>query len=336
MTQGKTRRAATFFSPPDWQIPTGVRNIDTQDSGLRTGVLDATLSILCNDAPMTAGRTSPSIDRRRVGALLRTWREERKIKAKDAAAHIGIDATTLGRIERGAHGLTREKIVAFMELYDVEDEAALNELIRAATEDPSKQWWYPYRTEISRDYLDFITLESQATDALVASGLAVPGILQCAAYAQEMQENALYGNLSERAEIFQTVRIARQRIITRTSRETHVQAVFAEGALQIKAASMPEQVAHLIALSRRPNVEIRVVPQDAPLTTHSYPSYSILDFSLPWVPVLHLDSPFGGMLSDEPSQVNLMRESFDFVCSNALSASETQQLLIEQLRKTEQ
>lgn len=286
--------------------------------------------------PMTAGRTSPSIDRRRVGALLRKWREQQDIKAKHAAAHIKVDATTLGRIERGAHGVGRDKISQLMDLYGVRDEAALNELVRAATEDPTKQWWYPYRDLITPQYLDFVTLESQAASVQTASVLGLPGLLQCPAYAQEMQETAKFAGLYEQSDTFQRVRMARQQVITRSARSAQVQAMFSEGALLVGSSVMQEQIAHMIALSRRANVDIRIIPFSAPLTMHSFVTYEILNFSHPWATTLHLDSMFGGMLTDEANQVDCMAEAFSFTWDNALSVEETREMLTKRLRETEE
>jgi transcriptional regulator with XRE-family HTH domain len=268
-----------------------------------------------------------------VGALLRKWREERKIKSKDAAAHIRVDATTLGRIERGEHGVNREKISTLMGLFEIEDAAALNELVRSATEDPSQQWWHPYRHQITPEYLDFIALEAQAISIRASSSLAIPGLLQCPAYAQEMQETATFAGLDELADTYQSVRLSRQQVITRSTRSARVEAVFSEAALLVGQASMKEQINHLIALGRRPNVDIRVVKLSAPLTTHSIATFEVLGFCHPWKPVVHLDSSFGGMLEDDAASVTRMEETFAFMQQYALPADKTREFLEARLEE---
>lgn len=283
---------------------------------------------------MTGKGALPTIDRRRLGALLRDWRDERRIKSKDAAAYIRVDATTLGRIERGLHGVGREKISALLELFEIDDPSALSELVRAATEDPTRQWWYPYRNLIAQAYLDLIALENRAISIQVATN-GVPGLLQSMSHAQAMQEAIPVPWFNSRAAELATVRMGRQQVITRTQQSTRLEAVFSEAALVGGHATMGEQIEHLIAMSKRPNVSIQILPFSAPLAARSVQATQILEFSHPWKPVLHLDSPFGGLLDDSSESVNLAKDLFAFVRDNALPVDETREFMKDQLRKIE-
>jgi len=278
----------------------------------------------------------PTIDRRRVGALLREWREERKIKSKDAAAHLRIDATMLGRIERGESVLTRDKISSLMGLYGVQDPAALEELVRAATEDPSQQWWHPYRHQVPQAYLDFIALEDQAISIQVSSGLTIPGLLQSPEYAHEMHTNVHFSEVAERIDTLVSIRMTRQQVITRALRSARLEAVFFEAALMGPEPFMSDQIRHLVGMSKRPNVDIRVVTFDAHLSARLAQPAQVLDFCHPWSPVVHLDSPFGGSLDEDPNAVSRAKEMFWLAQNNALPADETREFLEAQLRKIEQ
>jgi len=57
--------------------------------------------------------------RRQFGARLKSLRKQRKLTQKEAAAHIGAQATHLNKYESGMHAPPLEKIALFAELYGV-------------------------------------------------------------------------------------------------------------------------------------------------------------------------------------------------------------------------
>ena len=66
--------------------------------------------------------TSPTAQRREVGALLRAHRERAGLKAVDAARRAGISAAKLSRLERGLRGLQLADVQTLCTLYGLGDQ----------------------------------------------------------------------------------------------------------------------------------------------------------------------------------------------------------------------
>lgn len=284
---------------------------------------------------MAGRRATSTIQRRRVGSFLRTLRESRDpvVLSKDAAAHIGVDATRLGRIERGRYRITPEQVSGLLDLYGVTDRVTHEELCRATLEDPTSHWWYAYRKKITSSFMDFVALEDEATTIRLTSSTGIPGLLQCVAYAREMQATAMIKDVREKADALFSVRMARQQVITRLNSPARIIAIFPESALLPENPVMEEQVNHLIAMSNRPNVEIRIVDKRAPLSTCHPGTFSLMSFNDPWPMVVHMDSPYGGTLDESKDFVSYTEEVFSTLEEYALDQDSTREFLKDRTGK---
>ena len=87
--------------------------------------------------------TSPTAQRREVGALLRAHRERAGLKAVDAARRAGISAAKLSRLERGLRGLQLADVQTLCTLYGLGEEVTLALLASTqASREPG--WWEGY------------------------------------------------------------------------------------------------------------------------------------------------------------------------------------------------
>lgn len=285
---------------------------------------------------MTAGKNAkPTIKRRRIGALLRQYREQRapKILSRDAARHIGVDPVLLGRIERGEYRVKPDQISALLDLYGIEDPVVHTELRRSAMEPLDTGWWYPYRNKLIPEFLDFITLENEATKIKDVVAAGIPGLLQCLAYAQEIQETSSQDLIREDADLYVQIRLSRQQVINRRKDPAELHCVMAETALHSESASMAEQIAHMISMSRRENVTLQVMPLSAPIGMHINVQATQLTFRDPWTSVAYTPGLSSGVVQDGPLVTKNFDQRFSVLAQHALPEDRTRELLEERLKK---
>lgn len=288
---------------------------------------------------MTAAKqgkqAKPTIKRRRIGSLLRRYREECKprVLSKAAAQHIGVDPVLLGRIERGEYRIKPDQISGLLDLYGIDNPAAHEELFRAAVEPLDSGWWYPYRNQLNSSFLDFITLEDEALEIKDVIPSGIPGLLQCMEYAQEIQETSSLPWVRSEADMYVAVRMARQQVITRRKNPAFLHCVMAESTLHSESPSMGKQIAHMLSVSRRDNVELQIMPLKAAAGLHIDVQGVLLKFRDPWTQVAYTPGYGNGYLRDDPNVPRDFNIRFEHVSKHALSVEQTREFLKERLKE---
>lgn len=283
----------------------------------------------------TAKWAKATIKRRRIGALLRHYREacNPKILSKQAAHHIGADPVLLGRIERGEYRIKPLQIEALLDLYGIEDRLVHDELRRAAMEPLDSGWWYPFRTKLSPSFLDFVTLENEATEILSVAPAGIPGLLQCMSYAQEIQETDPSPSIRQDADLYVQVRLSRQQAVLRTRDPAKLRCVMSESSFYSSSRSMADQIGTLLSLSERDNITIRVVPMDAPVGAQISVQSNILKFRSPWPTTMRLTTLGYGVMVDDQETTKRSEQLFCALEEDALPADGTRDFLEERLKK---
>lgn len=285
---------------------------------------------------MTTGKQAkPTIKRRRIGALLRHYREAHrpKILSKVAAQRIGVDPVLLGRIERGEYRIKPEQIEALLDLYDVTDPGIYIELRAAALEPLDSGWWYPYRHKLSPTFLDFVALESEAHEILAVTPAGISGLLQSMSYAKEIQETDPISEIREDADMYVQVRLSRQQAIVRSRNPAHLRCILPEAAFHSRSLSMADQIQHLLSLMLQENVHIQVMPMDVPVGQQIDVQCNLLKFSDPWNPVMQTSVLGGGVLREDPVTIKAAESRFDALAHAALPVDRTREFLEERLNK---
>lgn len=286
---------------------------------------------------MAATRSTPSLTRRRLGALLRSYREggEKKILSKTAAKHIGVESTVFGRMERGEHRIHPKQIEKLLELYGVDDPEIHAELRRACMEPFDAGWWYPYRNEIKSDLLDYVALEGSATEILSVVPIGVDGLLQSPNYVRHIQAHALVEAAQEREDLLVAFRMARQQVITRTANPVRHRSLTSEVTFQENSPVMAEQIRYMLGLSFRENIEIRIMEMTSPYTRQMYTHSQIMSFRNPWPSVLATVGMDTTQLTDNAEELERANQYFDGLVSHSLSIEDSRSLLTERLETIE-
>ncbi|MFC8981002.1 helix-turn-helix domain-containing protein [Streptomyces sp. NPDC057411] len=275
---------------------------------------------------MTNKRATKTLNRRRVGAQLRRWREAAGFtSSKEAATALGWNQVNFSRIEQGVYNTVADQVREMAALYKVTDPDLIDEVIRAAEDPHGTGWWSAYRGKVSQALLDFIALESEAEVIRVQHPAVIPGLLQAPGYVREMVKDE--ANRDQLA----AVRLARQEVLGRTDSPVEFHALISEAALYHRFGDRPEvmkeQLHRLLEVSDRENITMQIVPLDVPAYAAANQAMTVMEFRKPWEPILSIDDSLGGSLVEDAEKVTRLDELFFRVADVSLTAAKSRDLI---------
>ena len=107
--------------------------------------------------------------RRLVGGALRRYRENVGYALEDAARVLECDRSKISRIETGQRGIRPKELRELLTEYGVPASEQLA-LVSIASRGGQHSWWHPYTDTMSDAYLDYVIMESAASE-IMTSGL---------------------------------------------------------------------------------------------------------------------------------------------------------------------
>lgn len=206
---------------------------------------------------------SPTVRRRRLGSELKRLREAVRKSREDVAATLGMSVPTISRIESGRSGVRLFVVRAMLDLYGVTDPALREELEDHARAGARQGWWSQYASAVNPGYSTYIGLEADARELRDYEALVVPGLLQTEAYARAtVQPVGLPDLPGDVVEQRVRVRVERQQRLVGPN-PLELRAIIDEAVIRRIVGGrdvMREQLQHLAAAARQPNVRLQVVP----------------------------------------------------------------------------
>ncbi|MCZ7417374.1 helix-turn-helix domain-containing protein [Streptomyces sp. WMMC897] len=249
-------------------------------------------------------RSAPTARQRRLGAELRKLREKIGVSATEASELLGIERTKVSNIETGRAGISAERLRAMACVYECSDSALVNALA-AMTGERSRNWWEEYRGILPAGFLDLAELEHHATELRVAHAMHIPGLLQTREYAHAVFDQVVPPLTPPQLEHRVSHRLKRQDVIFRSDPVTYT-AFIHEAALRMLfggRATMRRQLHHLIDMSERPHITVRIVPFSAGAYPGAGQSIGFAMGQVPALDTVQLDTAHGSELVGSESQL---------------------------------
>ncbi|MBT2387595.1 helix-turn-helix transcriptional regulator [Streptomyces sp. ISL-11] len=273
-------------------------------------------------------RYGPAVRRRKLGAELRRQRELAGLTSLDAARAVGWHQSKVSRIETGSSGVKSADVALLLDAYQVTDpelRALLGALCGAGSADAEggrRGWWYAYRNLLPSAYLDFISLESEASRLRTLETAVVPGLLQTPAYARAVTRAALNDPPPEQVEELVRVRMARQSVL-RGEKPLELCAVLDEAVLRHEVGGrevMAGQLRHLVETGSQGHVRLHVLPFSSsghigitgPFVIFSFPRIADLD-------VVVLDHLTSSLYLERKEDLRAYGAAFSTLRTHALS-----------------
>ncbi|MGH3648154.1 MAG: helix-turn-helix domain-containing protein [Micromonosporaceae bacterium] len=275
-----------------------------------------------------------TIQARQLGRHLRELRKEAGVSVVVAAGEIGVSDATIYRFESGTSVPRPPDVMVLCSAYGA-DERIAEALVALSKEADAPGWWRSYDGAIPRWFDTFVSLENAAEHVRAYDDSRVLGLLQTRRYAEAMIRALLppevdQEGVSKRVD----VRLRRQHIIERRN-PPQLDVILGEAVLLRSpgVAVMTEQLSHLDALSRRPNVTLRVLPRDVlhrGLECGS--SFTMLDFptdrrGIGEPPMVYADNLTGAAYLDKPGEVEAYSGVWKSLVRDALSPAESRTVI---------
>jgi transcriptional regulator with XRE-family HTH domain len=264
--------------------------------------------------------------RRRLGGELRRLRKLADLSGRDLGAQIGVDQSTVSRIERGDQKTVKVAVlVGWCKATDAPDDqqAAILALAESILTGPTS--WEAASENGSTDFAAEVA-DLEARTGLLSNyqPAAVPGLLQTPAYARRLLSSGPSGPPSDLASRV-LGRIERQQVLYDAAKRFRF--VIPEAVLRWPYGPPDdpavydehrEQLAMIERAMARPNVGVGILPL-APVAPWRTAGFVIFDEVKGDEPQVHLEWLTRPYNISEPDQVEMCRQAF----ANLLGASVT-------------
>ncbi|HZZ52216.1 MAG TPA: helix-turn-helix transcriptional regulator, partial [Pseudonocardia sp.] len=211
----------------------------------------------------------PVLAKKRLATALRELRENSGQTLERVAGELLISVSKLSRLEKGQGVPQQRDVRDLINFYGIASSQLGEDLMRWARDGRRRGWWEEYNDVLSPEQDDYIAYETEATVNLAFTIPHIHGLLQSEKYSRAML--SAFG-LSENGEEFE--RLAETRSIRQQNLDARpglqpleLRVVLHEVCLtshfQQSAEVRTEQLQHLLDVSDRENVEVRVLRADS-------------------------------------------------------------------------
>lgn len=273
-------------------------------------------------------RSAPTERQRRLGAELRRLRVAAGITTEQAAALLGVPRTNVPNMESGRSGISAERVRTLADNYGCADQALVEALASMAA-GRQKGWWEAYRGQLRDAFLDIAEMEWHATRLRIAVTVHLPGLLQTDDHARAVFEAVIPRLPSDEVDIRVAHRIDRQQVLDRPSPPV-LDVILHEAALRMEfggPAVARRQLEHLLLMSERETVTLRVIPFKAGGFPGAGQSVVYAEAAVPRLDTVELDSTHGPEFIDSEVQLGKYRAQLDAACTVALTPEDSRDFI---------
>ncbi|GCB46366.1 helix-turn-helix transcriptional regulator [Streptomyces sp. NL15-2K] len=271
-----------------------------------------------------AARTSPTERQKRLGAEVRRMRTAAGLTGEYAAGLLGVDRGKISNIESGTRAISPERLRTLACNCDCDDEAYIDALAEMA-QPTERGWWEKYRGSLPAGILDIAELEHHAVRIRSVHLIHMPGLLQSSDHAQAVFKAALPPLPEHEVALRLAHRLERQRVLEGDTPTEYV-GILHEAALRMQFGGRKVargQLEHLLAVSERPHVTLRVIPFEAGSFPGAGQTVIYLEGPVPRLDTVQIDSAHGPEFLYQDAQLSKYRTQLDWMEDRALSPEES-------------
>jgi transcriptional regulator with XRE-family HTH domain len=229
-----------------------------------------------------ANRVAPvEVKKRRLRGELRQARLAADMTQRTAADKLVWSISKIVRIEQGTVPVAPTDVRAMLQLYGVEDEALVDDLVQLAKDAREDKGWGEFSDILSPASLELFGNEPAAKVIYKYEPSVVPGLFQTEDYARSLLKALGYPD--DQVERRLEVRIARQRLLESPIRPD-LNFILGEAALIRPVGGeqvMRRQFAHVLELMDRQGITVWLLPFAAGAHRSMGSAFTILQFQDP-------------------------------------------------------
>lgn len=226
-----------------------------------------------------------------VGGMLRRYREAIGFSLASAARVLGLDQSSLSRVEQGRRTISRSELLWLLEELGASEEA---EQALATIAADLSVWWRKYASSLPSAYVDLAAFLTCAEKITVFESRQIPLLLQTPSYSQILA--SADRALSDRASLVLPGMVEDLQKEIVESGEAALQFLIGEAALRNHVGdgdTMRDQLAQLDIGSG--TSDLRVIPlSSTPNPAFWTSSLTFIEFPAEVESVVHLGGPGGG------------------------------------------
>jgi transcriptional regulator with XRE-family HTH domain len=272
------------------------------------------------------GDHEPTIRSRELGEGLRRAMERAGLNGAQAAHQLGLSPSWISRLLSGKRNVTAVQVAGFLALCRVTG-TERDRLLALCDEQHIPGWFQQHGSRLPQQLVTLIDHETKAVAISEFQEPGVPGLLQTGDYARALLSRS--GNVpAEEVENRVAARLARQSLFSRDQPARFTFYVH-EFALRLPVggpAVMLDQVEHLLRMSKRPFLTLRVVP--AALGAHAgmAGAFTLLEFA-DFRPVVYLESTTASLFLEQPVEIEAYQHILESLAETALDEEESRKLI---------
>ncbi|MEU6376685.1 helix-turn-helix transcriptional regulator [Streptomyces sp. NPDC046909] len=273
-------------------------------------------------------RAIPTGRQLRFGTELRKLRESAGLSATQAGQLVGAQQSQISNMEAGRVGVSAERVRALACHYKCADRA-LTEALATMTSQRHRGWWEEYRDLLPAALLDLAEVEHHAAHLRVSVTVHIPGLLQTIDHARELFRQVIPELSPPDIEHRVSYRIKRQAVLFRDP-PTPYEVVVHEAALRMQfggPAMARAQLHHMLDMSERDHVTLRVLPFTAGSFPGSGQSIFYSNGPVPQLDTVHLDQSHGPVFLDAEAQLHMYRRLLDRMEARALPPAKSRDVI---------
>ncbi len=268
------------------------------------------------------GTVQSSVRRRWLAAALVTLRQKAGKAPEEAAQRIGCHRSKISRIENARLGMSLGELRDLLTFYEVDDPDYVDDLLGLAARQRVPDW-LRRAVRIRPAYADLVAYGEMAESIRSFEGMMIPGLLQTPDYARALIGAGPRPPAKEAVDVLVTARLERQKILDKEN-PPQLSFVVGEAALRIAvggAESMGRQLDHLMAMAERPNIDLRVIPDNTGAHTGMFGPFVLFGFRTRVFSgsVVCLEYRAGTIYLEGEDEVETHVEEFEAIQSIALS-----------------
>lgn len=245
--------------------------------------------------------------------------------AEAAAEELDCSVAKIRHIEGGRNAPSKSDLKVLVDLYGADAEVL--GVLEAIRKDASKPgWWSTYR--LPKWLQSYVGTEADAHTVRTFQLELIPGLLQTEEYARASQEVGGVTDIDRKVRAL----AKRQERLTAEADPLTLKAVVSEGALRRVASAdfAANQYRHLLAMCKRPNVDLRILPFSAGLHSSVSGGFVLLDFdSDVSMPACYFEYFAGGQLVDDQETVARTSATFAELLDVAMNEADSADFIAE-------
>ncbi|NBE82317.1 helix-turn-helix domain-containing protein [Micromonospora rubida] len=265
-----------------------------------------------------------------IGQQLREMREGARLTLKEVGDFINRNASTVSRMESGIIPPRVPEVLAYLDLCGIDDQRCREDLKTMAQDAWQKGWWDGFSANVAGSLIDWIWLESRATEIKSFEMAVVPGLLQTRAYAEALIRAWDDAATDEEVARYVEVRMQRQRRLEEPE-PVRFSTVIDEGALRRLVGGnevMRAQLTHLRTVAGWPNVEIMILPASAGAHPSPDGTFDVFRMRRPYPPTGCVSTAVGTVVV-EGEKADSLHQRYDRLCRAALRNGAVQRVLFD-------